>query len=296
MKNHRKTCLLAAGLVLGAVVPAFVAAEVEVAVEAVDEAADAVPADPYAGGADAEGFASLESRVCYAIGMNIGQGMAEQFEQGGMTFDADSFVEAFRGASTGVDMKLTPAQIDSTLQAFQQEMQARMIAKMQKQAEENTAAGAAFLEANALVEGVQVTESGLQYSIEKLGDGATPGPGDTVLIHYEGTLLDGTVFDSSIARGEPVPFPMDVVLPSFSEGLALMPVGTEGMLFIPGELGYGMNPRPGSGIGFNETLTFKVRVLEILPAPAPGSQDPGSIPGVEVPVIEGELESLPASE
>jgi len=123
-------------------------------------------------------------------------------------------------------------------------------------------AGEAFLAENAAREGVTVTESGLQYEVLTAAEGAMPTEDDTVSVHYVGTLLDGTEFDSSIARGEPASFPLKGVIPGWTEGLQLMTVGSKNRFVIPSDLAYG-DRGAGQAIGPGETLIFEVELLEI---------------------------------
>lgn len=128
---------------------------------------------------------------------------------------------------------------------------------------ENAEEGEAFLEANALVEGVTVTDSGLQYEILEEATGAKPENTSQVRVHYRGTLLDGTEFDSSYDRGEPATFGVQGVIAGFGEGLQLMSVGSKYRFFIPSELGYGATGA-GGDIGPNATLIFELELLEIM--------------------------------
>jgi FKBP-type peptidyl-prolyl cis-trans isomerase len=129
-------------------------------------------------------------------------------------------------------------------------------------AAENLAKGEAFLTQNKTREGVQETDSGLQYVVLEAGDGPKPGPTDTVTVHYEGTLIDGTVFDSSFERGQPVSFPLNRVIPGWTEGVQLMQRGARYQFFIPPHLGYGESGA-GGVIGPNETLIFTVELQEV---------------------------------
>lgn len=141
-----------------------------------------------------------------------------------------------------------------------------------KQSEVKSAAakgeGEAFLAENAKKEGVTVTESGLQYSIITEGTGPIPGFEDQVSVHYHGTLIDGTVFDSSVERNEPAVFPLNRVIRGWTEALMLMPVGSKWKLVIPSDLAYGERGGPGGKIGPGATLIFEVELLEILPPAA----------------------------
>jgi FKBP-type peptidyl-prolyl cis-trans isomerase len=133
----------------------------------------------------------------------------------------------------------------------------------QQEAKENEEKGQAFLEENKTKEGVQTTESGLQYKIVKEGSGASPGAEDTVVVNYEGSLLDGEVFDSSYDRGQPAEIPLNRVIPGWTEGIQLMEKGAEYTFWIPGNLAYGLNPRANGPIGPNETLVFDVELVEV---------------------------------
>ncbi|MDY4042585.1 MAG: FKBP-type peptidyl-prolyl cis-trans isomerase [Marinifilaceae bacterium] len=134
---------------------------------------------------------------------------------------------------------------------------------MMEKAKEAEAKGKAFLEENAKKEGVKTTESGLQYKIEKQGEGAIPADTSIVSVHYKGTLIDGTEFDSSYKRNEPAQFPVNRVIAGWTEALKMMPVGSKWTLYIPSNLGYGARGA-GQLIGPNETLIFEVELLDIV--------------------------------
>ena len=123
--------------------------------------------------------------------------------------------------------------------------------------------GEKYLKENATKEGVKTTASGLQYKITKEGDGKSPKATDTVVVHYRGTLLDGTEFDSSIKRGQPAEFPLNHVIPGWTEGLQLLKEGGKATLYIPSKLAYGTAGTPGGPIGPNETLIFEVELIKI---------------------------------
>ncbi|EDY22209.1 peptidylprolyl isomerase FKBP-type [Chthoniobacter flavus Ellin428] len=123
--------------------------------------------------------------------------------------------------------------------------------------------GKAFLKENATKEGVKTTPSGLEYKIVKEGTGKSPAAADTVLVHYRGTLLDGTEFDSSYKRNEPISFPLNRVIPGWTEGLQLLKEGGKAILYIPSNLAYGERGTPGGPIGPNETLIFEVELLKV---------------------------------
>jgi FKBP-type peptidyl-prolyl cis-trans isomerase len=145
--------------------------------------------------------------------------------------------------------------------AYQQEM----IAQRASEAEANKAKGDAFMQANAAKEGVKAMADGVQYKEITTGTGATPAATDKVRVHYTGTLIDGTEFDSSRSRGEPTELTVGDVIPGWQAALAQMPVGSRWMVWIPPEQAYGMRGA-GATIGPNETLVFDIELLEILPA------------------------------
>ncbi len=146
---------------------------------------------------------------------------------------------------------------EATLQAFMSRKQTEIV-------ERNRTEGASFLAANRSAKGVVTTPSGLQYMVLRPGNGPRPTASSTVRVNYEGKLLDGQVFDSSYQRGQPAEFPLNGVIPGWTEGLALMPVGSKYRFWIPSELGYGANGAPGGKIGPHATLTFDVELLDIL--------------------------------
>lgn len=149
-----------------------------------------------------------------------------------------------------------------SLEESQQMIQTYYQSKEAEKGAANADAGKMFLQENAQREGVMTTESGLQYEILTEGDGPKPAMTDKVTVHYTGTLIDGTVFDSSVERGEPASFPVNGVIPGWIEALQMMPVGSKWKLYIPAELAYGERGA-GRQIGPNETLIFEVELLSI---------------------------------
>jgi len=172
--------------------------------------------------------------------------------------DTAVLMQAVRtGLGKGGTPLMTEQEAMSTLQAF-------MTRQQQGVADKNRSEGAAFLAANRSQKGVLTTPSGLQYMVLREGSGARPMASDTVRVNYEGKLLDGTVFDSSYERGEPVEFPLNRVIAGWTEGVALMPVGAKYRFWIPSDLAYGPGGSPPR-IGPNATLTFDVELLGIVP-------------------------------
>ncbi|MDR3637461.1 MAG: FKBP-type peptidyl-prolyl cis-trans isomerase [Isosphaeraceae bacterium] len=189
----------------------------------------------------------LRQKASYALGQNIGDSMRKQ----SIGIDADALA---RGLKDGLADKgqFTEHQIREVLTAFQEDI-----------ASKKSKADGDFLEANKTKPGVKTTASGLQYKVLKEGTGASPKATDTVSVNYKGTLVDGTEFDSSYKRGEPTEFPVNRVIPGWTEGLQLMKVGSKFEFFIPAKLAYGDRPPPGSKIGPGATLVFEVELLGI---------------------------------
>ncbi|MDR1675128.1 MAG: FKBP-type peptidyl-prolyl cis-trans isomerase [Tannerella sp.] len=198
--------------------------------------------------------------VCYAIGMNYGNGLgtslkAETFSGGQANMDAliAGFVTSVKGDTAAMKMEL------ADVQAF---IQQYFMAEQAKAGEATKTEGEAFLAANKSKEGVITTESGLQYKVLTEGKGAKPTAEDKVKVHYTGKLLDGTVFDSSVQRGEPATFGVTGVIAGWTEVLQIMPVGSKYQVWIPSDLAYG--PRGTQSIKPNSTLEFEVELLEIV--------------------------------
>jgi len=208
------------------------------------------------------GTPSLETedqKASYGIGHQMGSQLAPAEAH----IDLDAFVAGIRDGMAGNDPAVDQAEIQTALQALSDRVNAEEAERRATEGAANAEAGEAFLAENAAREGVTVTESGLQYEVLRDGDGPTPGPQDRVRIHYKGTLIDGTQFDSSYDRGEPTTFGVNGVIAGFSEGLQLMPVGSQYRFYIPSDLGYGPNGS-GPNIGPNATLVFEVELLEVV--------------------------------
>lgn len=196
------------------------------------------------------GAQSSKADVGYALGMLLGSSVKST----GIEIDMDSLVAGLKVSIEGGKAKFTDSKADEIVTAAVQ-------AAYLKKGEEAIKAGKAYLESNKKKSGVTTTASGLQYEILKKGAGARPKATDTVTVHYEGKLISGTVFDSSIARGEPATFPLNGVIKGWTEGLQLMPVGSKYRFYIPSELGYG--EQGGGSIGPNEVLIFEVELISI---------------------------------
>ena len=196
-------------------------------------------------------LATEEAKVSYGLGMMIGERVLKQYDE----LDYDLVIEAMKAQNAGEETLMSMEEAQMALQTHQE-------AAAAVAASEAAEKGETFLAENAEREGVSVTDSGLQYEVITESDGDKPTEDDTVSVHYVGTLMDGTEFDSSIARGEPASFPLKGVIPGWTEGLQLMEVGSKYRFVIPSELAYGERGA-GEAIGPGETLVFEVELLEI---------------------------------
>ena len=201
---------------------------------------------------------TTEQRLSYGIAYNLGTRMKAD----GVPMDADAFSAGLRDSLEGSEPRMSEDEIAAEMQAYQEKMAAEQQAAQAELAVANAVAAEAFLAQNATVEGVVVTESGLQYQVLEAAEGPVPGAEDTVEVHYRGTLVDGTEFDSSYARGQTVTFGVGQVIPGWTEALQLMPVGSKWKLAIPPELGYGAGGA-GQMIGPNSALIFEVELVSI---------------------------------
>lgn len=200
-------------------------------------------------------------KLSYIMGMDIGNMLRDQAAGVDLDLDLDTLVEALRATVNGEETQMTSEEADVIRQAFIQKLQAEREAEVNAVAQTNLAEGQEFLAGNKEKEGVQVTESGLQYEVLTMGDGAKPVATDTVKVHYRGSLLDGTEFDSSFERNMPATFPLNGVISGWTEGVQLMPVGSKFRFYIAPELGYG--EAGGGPIPPNATLIFEIELLEI---------------------------------
>jgi FKBP-type peptidyl-prolyl cis-trans isomerase len=197
------------------------------------------------------GLTTDADRFSYGLGMVIGERVLKQYE----SVDYDLLVEGMKAQHQSQATLITMEDAGAVLAAHAEQ-------QFEVQTEANKMKGAAYLAENAKKEGVTITESGLQYSVITQGDGAKPAATDQVTVHYRGTLIDGTEFDSSYSRGEPASFGLNQVIPGWTEGVQLMNVGSKYLFVVPYELGYGERGA-GGAIGPFETLIFEVELIEI---------------------------------
>jgi len=194
--------------------------------------------------------------VSYAIGYDMALKLKANFEE----VDKDLFIQGYQNGIDSTNVLLEEKDLNKIISTYfqkkQQEAQAKQFEGAKKEGED-------FLEANKSKEGVQVTDSGLQYIVLKEGTGKKPTADSKVLVHYHGTLIDGTVFDSSVDRGEPIEFGVNQVIKGWTEGLQLMKEGSKYKFFIPQDLAYGANPNPRGPIKPYATLIFEVELLEV---------------------------------
>lgn len=198
-----------------------------------------------------------DAKAAYAIGYMTGKQSVAQVP----TLDTKSFVAGFNDAYSKKPGAITEEEMKKALMAFEQKIRAEAMAAHQKAAEADGAKAQVYLAENAKKPGVKSTASGLQYEVITEGKGAAPKAEDMVKVHYEGKLLDGKVFDSSVQRGEPASFRLNQVIPGWTEGLQLMKVGSKYKLTIPPQLAYG--PEGAGPIPPNSVLVFEVELLEI---------------------------------
>lgn len=202
-------------------------------------------------------LANDEQKVSYSFGLIFGKRMTNDLPD----LDLNVFIQGVKDGFKGDSALLTDSQIQQVLTDFQNRQRQEQLQQFEAVAEKNKTTGNAFLADNKDKEGVVTLASGLQYKIVKEGTGAKPSANDTVKVHYSGSLINGTVFDSSIERGEPVSFPVNGVIAGWTEALQLMPEGSKWNLYIPSDLAYG--PGGNRNIGPNETLLFEVELLEV---------------------------------
>jgi FKBP-type peptidyl-prolyl cis-trans isomerase FklB len=216
---------------------------------------------------DPAGLTNDTDKASYSIGANIGR----SFKTQSIELNTNAFLQGFRDAYTGSKLQLTDEESQQALDAFKKVVAAKQEAAAKALGDKNKKEGEQFLVENAKKEGIKTLASGLQYKVVKTGDGKKPTADDYVKVHYRGTLINGTEFDSSYKRNEPTTFQLGQIIPGWREALQLMPVGSKWQLFVPSALAYGEEAPPD--IGPNATLLFEVELLSIEPKP---KEDPAA--------------------
>lgn len=208
-------------------------------------------------------LATDKDKLSYSIGVDLGK----NFKTQGIDISPDALAKGMQDSMAGTPLALNEQQMKDVLSKFQKDLMAKRSTEFNKKADENKAKGEAFLVSNKTKAGVVVLPSGLQYKIVDAGTGAKPSKADTVTVEYTGTLIDGTVFDSTQKTGKPATFQVTQVIPGWTEALQLMPAGSTWEIYVPSDLAYG--PRSvGGPIGPNETLIFKIHLLSVKKAAA----------------------------
>ena len=200
-------------------------------------------------------FANSNDTISYIIGADI----AQSFAKNALDLNRDMVFKGFTDAQAHCDTIFSQEEIGAIMMAWQQEMSAKKASITEKEMSKNVKVGEEYLTSNKAKEGVIVLPSGLQYKVLKAGEGESPDDNDVVKVHYTGTLIDGTVFDSSRERGEPIEFPVNGVIAGWTEALQLMKPGSQFMLYIPANLAYG--DKKTGPIAEGSTLIFDVELL-----------------------------------
>lgn len=251
-------------------------------------------------GQNTNAFTDEKEKISYALGMSLGNNWKRNALEPDQV-SLDIVMQGLRDSLTGAPTRMTEEEMRATLREFSKFMQEKMQEKRRQEAEKNRKAGAAFLEENKKKPGVVTLPSGLQYRIIREGAGQSPKPADTVLVHYRGTLIDGTEFDSSYTRGEPARFNVSGVIKGWTEALQLMKPGAKWELFIPPDLAYGNVGRPNIPPG--STLIFEVELISITTpatssssASAPVTSDIIKVPSAEELAKGAKIEVIKAED
>lgn len=213
-------------------------------------------------------FENDVDKLCYTLGVNV----AKTFQMLSTKPNLEVLNKAINDVLENKELAMTEEEMQNCIRTFQQNLMEAQMKKREEDAVKNEEAAKKFLEENKTKEGVVTLPSGLQYKVLKEGNGPKPKETDNVTVHYKGTLLDGTKFDSSYDRGEPVTFPLNRVIKGWTEALQLMPVGSKWQIFIPPNLAYGKDGN--QRIPPNALLQFEVELLEIKP---PEQQDDNTV-------------------
>ena len=260
-----------------AVLAAFPAAQQPAAQQPAAPPAPAQPADQPA--AKPSPYPNLMDKISYVIGWTMGS----NFRKDSIEINTDVLLAGLKDGMGNIPSAIPETEAREAMAAIQQQLQAKAMEEQKQLSGKNRESGAAFLEANKIKAGVQITASGLQYKIITEGTGVVPKETDTVMVNYRGTLVDGKEFDSSYKRGEPAKFPVSGLIPGVSEALRLMKVGSKWEIYVPADLAYG-DQQAGPDIGPGSTLIFELEMLSIVPAeaekpvagePAPDAKLPG---------------------
>jgi len=199
-------------------------------------------------------------KVSYALGLGIGQQLSQM---GAGELNIDDFAQAIKDVIAGAELKVQHREAQQIVQDYFAQQEKKINAQRAEQGKAQKEAGEKYLAENAKKEGVITTKSGLQYKVLSEGKGKQPTAKDTVMCHYEGFLIDGSVFDSSVQRGEPATFPLQQVIAGWTEGLQLMKEGAKYRFFIPYRLGYGEGGA-GASIPPYATLIFDVELIQVV--------------------------------
>lgn len=223
-------------------------------------AQEGLPRQPAAGTSK-----NFKQQSSYGMGLDIGSSLRGNE----VDVDLDALLAGIKDALSGAKSRIPQEELQKVMTELQTQINARAEARFKSMAAKNKKEGQDFLAANRTKPGVKVLESGVQYKILKAGRGVTPRETDLIKAHYHGTLVDGTVFDSSVDRkpSQPLEFTMNDVIPGWAEALKRMKVGDKWQIFIPSELAYQTEPPPGSVIGPNAVLVFEIELLDAAPAP-----------------------------
>lgn len=200
---------------------------------------------------------TVEQKASYTLGVDL----AKNFTKQGLNIDVDALALGMQDSLEQKPLKLSQKEMETAVNEVKQALMQKQLEERKKLAAKNAQAGAEFLAENKTKPGVKTTASGLQYKIITAGKGPSPTENDTITAHYKGSLIDGTVFDSSYERGSPLEFQMGNVIKGWGEALKLMNAGAKWEVYIPAELAYG-EKGAGNRIGPNETLIFTVELIK----------------------------------
>jgi len=208
-------------------------------------------------------LASTIDSVSYGVGSDVGHNLKMNLKQAGLdSLNLDAMFAGMRDAMDSTE-RISTDKVKAVVQAYMIAAQKKVMDAQEKKAEGNLAEGRAFLAENGKKPGIVTTATGLQYEVLQMGNGPKPTADQTVKVNYRGTLINGKEFDSSYKRGEPAEFPVNAVIPGWTEALQLMPVGSRWKLFIPSDLAYGQHGA-GADIPGNSTLIFEVELMDIV--------------------------------